>query len=207
MAGARATPATAGGPGIMSDQETAGTSEESLLLRRVAMQDHEAFAGLYDRMAGVLFSNAIHMLGDRREAEEVVQDVFLQIWHKAGAFDSQLGSPLSWMLAILRNRCIDRLRSRQRRSRVFDEATEHTEVEVAASDAMPANPFSPEEVAAIHKAVAGLPEDQRQAIAMAFFGAMTHQEIADAMKEPLGTVKARIRRGMLKLRDSLQAYL
>jgi RNA polymerase sigma-70 factor (ECF subfamily) len=191
----------------MSDPETAGTSEESLLLRRVAKRDHEAFAGLYDRVAGVLFANAIHVLGDRREAEEVVQDVFLQIWNKAAAFDSELGSPLSWMLAITRNRCIDRLRSRQRRSRVFDEAVEQTQVEVAASDALPANTFSPEETAAVRKAVASLPEDQQQAIAMAFFGAMTHQEIADALKEPLGTVKARIRRGMLKLRDSLQAYL
>lgn len=190
----------------MSDQETAGTSEGNLL-RRVAERDQAAFAALYDRVAGVLFSNAIHMLGDRREAEEVVQDVFLQIWTKAGAFDSELGSPLSWMLAITRNRCIDRLRSRQRRSRVFDEAVEQTKVEMSASDPLPAPAFSPEEVAAVRNAVAGLPKDQQQAVAMAFFGAMTHQEIAEALNEPLGTIKARIRRGMLKLRDSLQAYL
>ena len=191
----------------MSDQKTAGNSEENLLLRRIAEHDQEAFAGLYDRVAGVLFSNAIHMLGDRREAEEVVQDVFLQIWNKAAAFDSELGSPLSWMLSISRNRCIDRLRSRQRRSRVFDEAVDQTKVEVGASDSTPANAFSPEEVAAVRNAVSGLPADQRKAVAMAFFGAMTHQEIAEALKEPLGTVKARIRRGMLKLRESLQAYL
>jgi RNA polymerase sigma-70 factor (ECF subfamily) len=191
----------------MSDQEPAGTSEESLLLRRVAEGDHAAFAGLYDRVAGLLFSNALHILGDRREAEEVVQDVFLQIWNKAAAFDNELGTPLSWMLAIARNRCIDRLRSRQRRSRMFDEAVEQTDADVGASDPMSAGAFGPEEVDAIRKAVAELPADQRQAIAMAFFGAMTHQEIADALQEPLGTVKARIRRGMLKLRDSLRAYV
>lgn len=189
----------------MSDQETA--SEESLLLRRVAKLDHAAFADLYDRVAGVLFSNAVHMLGDRREAEEVVQDVFLQIWNKAAAFDSELGSALNWMLAITRNRCIDRLRSRQRRSRMFDEAVEQAGAEAGASDPMSVVGFGPEEMNAIRHAVAELPADQRQAIAMAFFGAMTHQEIADALKEPLGTVKARIRRGMLKLRDSLRAYL
>ena len=72
---------------------------------------------------------------------------------------------------------------------------------------MPANTFSSEEVAAVRTAVAGLPADQQKAVAMAFFGAMTHQEIAEALNEPLGTVKARIRRGMLKLRESLQAYL
>ena len=191
----------------MSDQPTAGSSEEGLLLRRIAKGDHSAFAGLYDRVAGILFSNAIHMLGDRREAEEVVQDVFLQIWHKAATFESELGSPLSWMLAITRNRCIDRLRSRQRRARMFDEAVEQTEIEAEASGSTFAHAFSPEEMAAVRHAVASLPADQRQAIAMAFFGAMTHQEIADALQEPLGTVKARIRRGMLKLRDSLRAYL
>jgi RNA polymerase sigma-70 factor (ECF subfamily) len=207
VAGARAIPASADGPGIMSDQKTAGNSEESLLLRRIAEGDQAAFAGLYDRVAGLLFSNAIHMLGDRREAEEVVQDVFLQIWNKAATFDGELGRPLSWMLSITRNRCIDRLRSRQRRSRVFDEAVEQTKTEMIASDPMPAHAFSPEEVAAVRHAVAGLPADQQKAIAMAFFGAMTHPEIAEALNEPLGTVKARIRRGMIKLRESLQAYL
>ena len=190
----------------MSDRSTVDHPEADLL-RRVARRDHGAFAELYDRVAGLLFSNALHMLSDRREAEEVVQDVFLQIWNKAETFDGALGNPLSWILGITRNRCIDRLRSRQRRSRVFDDAVDQSEVEVTTAAQLTASDLSPEEQAVVRKAVADLPSDQQQAIAMAFFGGMSHQEIADVLKEPLGTIKARIRRGMLKLRDSLQAYL
>lgn len=190
----------------MSDRPTVEHPEADLL-RRIAHRDHGAFAELYDRVAGLLFANTLHLLSDRREAEEVVQDVFLQIWNKAETFDGALGNPLSWMLGITRHRCIDRLRSRQRRSRVFDDAVNESEVTVTAAAPRMANDLSPEEQATVRQAVADLPAEQQQAIAMAFFGGMSHQEIADVLKEPLGTIKARIRRGMLKLRESLQAYL
>lgn len=190
----------------MSDRPTVEHPEADLL-RRIAHRDHGAFAALYDRIAGLLFSNALHMLSDRREAEEVVQDVFLQIWNKAETFDGMLGNPLSWILGITRNRCIDRLRSRQRRARVFDDAVDESEIEVTTAVPFTANDLSLEEQATVRQAVAELPAEQQQAIAMAFFGGMSHQEIADVLKEPLGTIKARIRRGMLKLRDSLQVYL
>ncbi len=180
---------------------------EADLLRRVAQRDHDAFAALYDRVAGLLFSNAIHMLADPREAEEVVQDVFLQIWKKAESFNLELGNPLSWMLGITRNRCIDRLRSRQRRARVFDDAADESKVEMTAAAPLTANDLSAGEQAAVRKAVESLPADQQQAVAMAFFGGLSHQEIAGVLKEPLGTIKARIRRGMLKLRENLQAYV
>jgi RNA polymerase sigma-70 factor (ECF subfamily) len=110
-------------------------------------------------------------------------------------------------LSIARNRAIDRLRARQRRARLADEFQA-----AAAADSAPfAPPFqsalSEEEQTAVRAAVKGLPGEQRQAIEMAFFGGMTHAEIAEALQEPLGTIKARIRRGMLKLRENLQAYL
>lgn len=158
-------------------------------------------------MAGLLYSNAIHMLADPREAEEVVQDVFLQIWNKAETFNLDLGNPLAWMLGITRNRCIDRLRSRQRRTKVFADAIDEAEVEMTTAAPVAVNDLSQEEQVAVRRAVESLPSDQQQAIAMAFFGGMSHQEIADSLKEPLGTVKARIRRGMLKLRENLQAYV
>ena len=177
------------------------------LLRRIGARDQAALGELYDRLAGVLFSTAIHILGDRREAEEIVQDVFVQIWTKAATFDGALGTPFHWTLGIARNRCIDRLRSRQRRSRLLDEA-----IEDAANDPVLAAPEAwsapgSDELAAVRKAMEGLPPDQHQAIAMAFFGGMTHAEIAGALNEPLGTIKARIRRGMLSLRDTLKAYI
>jgi RNA polymerase sigma-70 factor (ECF subfamily) len=164
-------------------------------------------AEFYDQTAGTLFSTAVRILGDAHEAEEVIQDAFLQIWGKAATFDAALGAPFYWALSITRNRAIDRLRARQRRVRLAVEFQE-----AAAADSAPfAPPFqgalSEEDQIAVRSAVKGLPDEQRQAIEMAFFGGMTHAEIADALQEPLGTIKARIRRGMLKLRESLQAYL
>jgi len=185
------------------------TTEESLaqLLQRIAGQDRQALAEFYDQTSGAIFSTAVRILGDAHEAEEVIQDAFLQIWGKASTFDVALGAPFYWALSITRNRAIDRLRARQRRVRLADELHE-----AAVSDASPFAPptqsaLSQEDLAAVRSAVNGLPGEQRQAIDMAFFGGMTHAEIAEALHEPLGTIKARIRRGMLKLRESLQAYL
>jgi RNA polymerase sigma-70 factor (ECF subfamily) len=189
----------------MLDQRTAEASQAGLL-HRIAAQDREALAEFYDQTAAVLFSTAVRILGDAHDAEEVVQDVFVQIWNKAATFDATLGAPFHWALGITRNRSIDRLRSRQRRTRVLEEMTDKTASQPVAS--LPQNPFalSEEELTGVRSAVKNLPSDQRQAIEMAFFGGMTHAEIAAALGEPLGTVKARIRRGMLKLRESMQAY-
>ena len=185
------------------------TPEESQaeLLRRIAAQDREALAQFYDEIVGVLFSTAIRILGDVLEAEEVVQDVFVQIWNKAATFDLALGAPFHWALGITRNRCIDRLRARKRRSFLLTGLAETAAIDPVASGAAAESPLSADELAAVRSAVASLPQEQRQAIEMAFFGGMTHIEIAETLSEPLGTIKARIRRGMLKLRESLQAYV
>ncbi len=190
--------------GIMLER-AAIEATEAELLRRIAAREHAALGELYDGMGGVVFSLAMRMLSDQREAEEVVQDVFLQIWNKAGTFDGLLGSVLSWSLGITRNRCIDYLRARQRRTRIVAEAAIES-AEEPESVGPGANALGEAEQEAVRAAVAGLPPEQHQAISMAFFGGMTHQEIADVLGEPLGTVKARIRRGMLKLKESLQAY-
>jgi len=184
-------------------------SEESQaqLLHRIAGQDRQALAEFYDQTAGTLFSTAVRILGDAHEAEEVIQDAFLQIWGKAATFDTALGAPFYWALSITRNRAIDRLRARQRRVRLADELHEFAAADSAQSAQPFRSEFSQEDLAKVRAAVGGLPGDQRQAIEMAFFGGMTHSEIAEALHEPLGTIKARIRRGMLKLRETLQAYL
>jgi len=178
------------------------------LLRRIAAQDRQALGELYDQFAGVLYSVAWRILGDPHEAEEVIQDVFVQIWDKAAAFNAALGAPLTWALSITRNRSIDRVRARQRRSRVLVEMTEGgsagPEAEVQWSEP---SLLDGDQTRMVRTAVGNLPAEQRQAIEMAFFGGLTHLEIASALNEPLGTIKARIRRGMLKLRDSLQGQL
>ena len=176
------------------------------LLRRIATGDRAALAEFYDQIAGPLFSTATRILGDAHEAEEVVQDVFVQIWEKAATFDAALGSPFHWAMRITRNRSIDRLRSRQRRTKLATQFQEISEIELAGPTAAAAG-LDAEELVEIRSAVRGLPADQRIVIEMAFFGGQTHFEIAEALQEPLGTIKARIRRGMMKLRESLQGYL
>src|SRR6187551_3829065 len=102
------------------------------LLHAIAAQDRAALADFYDLAGGVFFATALKMLGDTHEAEEVVQDVFVQIWTKAATFDAALGAPFHWALGITRNRCIDRIRARQRRSRLIEDASEETQAAVAA---------------------------------------------------------------------------
>ena len=190
----------------MLDPATA-TDLQARLLQRIAAQERAALSEFYDQTAGVIYSTALKMLGDPSEAEEVVQDVFVQIWTKAGSFDAKLGKPFHWALGITRNRAIDRLRSRQRRNRVFAEATDETDDTAAAPEVDSPALRGADETATVRAAVKNLPPDQRQAIELAFFGGLTHAEIAENLGEPLGTVKARIRRGMLKLRESLSVYL
>lgn len=177
------------------------------LLQRVSDRDHGAVAEFYDLVAGVLFSTAVRILRDTHDAEEILQDVFVQIWNKAGDFDPTMGSPLHWSLAITRHRCIDRLRSRQRRSRLAEQMTQQSEMAGASAARPQAQLLGAAEASVVQQAVKGLPEDQRVAIEMAFFSGLSHGEIAESLQEPLGTVKARIRRGMLKLREQLRNYL
>jgi RNA polymerase sigma-70 factor (ECF subfamily) len=192
----------------MLDRQAADEANDTQtqLLRRVAAQDRQALAEFYDLVAGVLFSTSVRILSDPQEAEEVIQDVFVQIWDKASTFDVNLGSPFHWALSITRNRSIDRLRSRQRRSRLLEELRGESppDTEIFSAPAEAEGRLGSEDAAAVRSAVNSLPAEQRQAIELAFFGGLTHAEIATAVGEPLGTIKARIRRGMLKLRDSLQ---
>ena len=177
------------------------------LLGRIAAQDRQALAELYDQISSILFATSLRILGDTHEAQEVIQDVFMQIWNKAGVFNAELGSPIHWALGITRNRSIDRLRSRQRRGRLIEEL-KSAAVNDPTLEAVPEhNLLGAEEIAGVRSAVKALPLEQRQAIELAFFRGLTHAEIAENLKEPLGTVKARIRRGMLKLRDELKSYL
>lgn len=189
----------------MPDADPAEESQVELL-RRIAAHDRQAVAEFYDQVAGALFSTATRILGDAHEAEEVVQDVFVQIWEKAGTFDAALGSPFTWAMRITRNRAIDRLRARQRRTKLAEQFEANLTIG-AAQGSVALEQLDPEAVRRIHATVSSLPADQKRVIEMAFFGGQTHMEIAATLGEPLGTIKARIRRGMLKLRESLQGYL
>jgi RNA polymerase sigma-70 factor (ECF subfamily) len=187
----------------MFDQQSA-EEQQTKLLRRIAAHDRQALGEFYDQVAGALFSTSVRVLSDAHEAEEVIQDVFVQIWDKAAMFDPKMGAPFHWALSITRNRSIDRLRARQRRTRLMGELEEAAAHNSAPESFSSQNALGDDELAVVRSAVGGLPRDQRQAIEMAFFGGLTHLEIAESLKEPLGTIKARIRRGMLKLKEGLE---
>jgi RNA polymerase sigma-70 factor (ECF subfamily) len=171
-------------------------------LERVIARDSAALAELYDEHSRRLFGLILRILKDRDEAEEVLQEVFVQAWTRASTYDRGLGSPAGWLLGIARNRAIDRLRANSAR--------------VRAVEAVPQPPptASPEGRAAVaerqrdvQQALDALPSEQRELIEQAYFLGFTHSELAARLSLPLGTVKTRIRRGMLSLRSQLETRL
>jgi len=179
------------------------------MIARVGNGDQSAFSALYDRLSGPLYSLALKMLGDATDAQDALQEVFVQIWSRAATYNPEKSSVFSWAVLLTRSRAIDRLRARDRRLRVVvgstpDEAkvaetTNASMIESAADTAEKSD-----EAARVRYVLNNLPSEQRQAIDLAFFGHLTHHEIATQLGQPLGTVKARIRRGLLRLREQLR---
>jgi RNA polymerase sigma-70 factor (ECF subfamily) len=153
----------------------------------------------------VLTGVAARILYDPRDVEDTLQETFLQVWERAAVYEAALGSPLTWLVTLTRHRCIDRLRALQRRSRALESLTEETPEPATAPDATGAGALLAEDGVRVREALKQLPAEQTQAIELAFFGGLTQTQIAERLGEPLGTVKARIRRGLLKLRELLAA--
>jgi RNA polymerase sigma-70 factor (ECF subfamily) len=171
-------------------------------LERVIARDSDALAELYDGHGRRLFGLILRILKDRDEAEEVLQEVFMQAWTRASTYDQGLGSPAGWLLGIARNRAIDRLRANSVRVRAVEAVPEPPPTE------------SPEGCAAVaerqrdvRQALDALPSEQRELIEQAYFLGFTHSELAARFRLPLGTVKTRIRTGMLLLRGHLENRL
>ena len=191
----------------MAETSTAQQVLDQEMIARIGRRDQSAFSALYDRLSGPLYSLAMKMLGDPAEAQDALQDVFLQIWSRAGTYDPEQSSVFSWTVLLTRSRVIDRLRARGRRSRVVVASTEDSSTTVAgdastvesAADTAEKN----DEAARVRYVLNNLPSEQREAIELAFFEHLSHHEIAARLGQPLGTVKARIRRGLLKLRQRL----
>lgn len=181
-------------------------TEEVELLRRVAGGDEPSFARLYDRFARPLFSVAQGILRDVLVAEEVLQEVFVQIWERAIRYDPRCGKPLTWAIVLTRNKCIDRLRAQQRRSRLIEMIEQSGDQQfMNVGEPVSHELLDRERIEAMRRAMKELPAEQRLAIELAFLGGLTQTEIAGRLELPLGTVKARIRRGMLQLRSRLEA--
>jgi RNA polymerase sigma-70 factor (ECF subfamily) len=174
------------------------------LVGRLASGDRAAMAQLYDIYGKLLYSLAFRMLADEGDAEDVVQDVFTRVWSHASTFDNARGSVIAWLVTMTRTRAIDRLRARRTRP-------EATAVhDRAAIDGLPVSAapidmrlISEQEGLRLRQALEALPSLERIAIELAYFEGLSQSEIADRLEQPLGTVKTRMRRGLLRLRDAV----
>lgn len=170
------------------------------LLHAVARGEEGALTALYDRYRLILFGLLVRILNSREEAEDVLQEVFLQVWRRAADFDEGRGRPFTWLVTLARSRAIDRLRVLAARQRLSDSAA--LEVTAEASDAV-ADTLHAEQREIIARALASLPAEQRRALKLAYFEGLTQSEIAARLGSPLGTVKTRMRAGMTTLRELL----
>jgi RNA polymerase sigma-70 factor, ECF subfamily len=174
------------------------------LLRAIARRDESALGSLYDRYRLILFGLLVRILNSREEAEDILQDVFLQVWRRATDFDERRGKPFTWLVTLARSRAIDRLRHLSSRERTVNAAAgaRSDEVSDAAQDALRS-----EQREIVAGALAELPEEQRRALMLAYFEGLTQSEIAARTGTPLGTIKTRMRSGMIKLRELLSPKL
>ncbi len=172
------------------------------MLEAIACGDERAFAATYDRYSAILFGLLLRILHDRQEAEDVLQEVFLQIWQRAASFDAQRGRAFTWLVTLTRSRAIDRLRANGSRERAAQAAVvEAVEPVVDAEE----DAERAERGATIRTALAAIPEEQRRALLLAYFEGLSQTEIAARLGQPLGTVKTRMRSGMTRLRELLRA--
>lgn len=175
------------------------------LLARTALADQQAFGELYRSTSSHLYGVAVRMLREAPLAEEVVQESYVAIWHHAGTYVAAKSQPLTWLTAIVRNRCLDALRKRE-----LDTISMTADGDDDADLDLPVDGGTPDQLllqgadaASVRDCVERLEGGSRQAIALAFFQGLTHAELAEHLREPLGTVKSWVRRGLERLRQCL----
>ncbi len=168
----------------------------------MAAGNHAALAKCYDVIGPVVFSLAVRMLRDRPAAEDVTQDVFIQVWRQAGNYDTSRGSPQAWVMMIARTRILDRLRSRSA-GIVLKSVGDHLPDAPDAEDWPDDLAITHEDAVNVRTALATLPADQKQAIQLAYFDGLTHLEVSTKLGVPLGTIKTRIRLGLMKIKEKL----
>lgn len=176
---------------------------EAELLSAVARRDERAFAALYDQYSSILFGLLLRILRSRPEAEDVLQEVFLQVWQQAAAFDPARGRPFTWLVTLTRSRAIDRLRMLDSRDRAAQRSAKEAPpgADATRTDDLAINTEYRE---LVEGALAQLPEEQRRALVLAYLDGMSQSEIAAKTGQPLGTVKTRTRAGLMKLNELLR---
>jgi RNA polymerase sigma-70 factor (ECF subfamily) len=176
--------------------------EDLVLMAKIAARDTTSFNQLYKKYVGLMYNTINSVTNDHYDTEDVIQEVLTQIWNKCHLYEPSKGKPITWVTTLAKNRAIDRVRSKQRRFRLSEDfgkqvVTYNEEYEQSAVDKI----MSEEKKLAVLKAMNNLTSDQREAISLNFFTDMTQNEVADRLKEPLGTIKARIRRGISRLEN------
>jgi RNA polymerase sigma-70 factor, ECF subfamily len=180
----------------------ASTPPDEELIARVCWHEEPALATIYDRYSRLIYMIALRIVGDRELAEEVVQDVFQAVWQSAGSFQPN-GNFSAWLIGIARHRAIDATRSRRHRARAREELLDDERM-AGQGSASGSEADMLMLRAVVRSALAELPASQRQAIELGYYGGLTHTEIAAQLGEPVGTVKSRVRLGLLKLRELLK---
>lgn len=189
-----------------SGEQSSQSAADRELMQRIVAGDEAAFSSLYRRLSPGLFSMIHQILQDRKESEDVLQEAFVQMWKRAATYDDGRSALFTWAVMISRNKAIDRLRARQRRARlVSDAASEPSSAPEDCESGADVLSGQSDERKRIRAALFTLPPPQREALELAFFNDMTQAEVSAKLSEPLGTIKARIRRGLLALRDILQS--
>lgn len=175
------------------------------LIEAVAAGNQKAFAELYDRLSGPLHSLCLRMLGSAEEAEDALQEAFMVIWRRAPSYDAQYGAVFTWAVHLTKCKIIDHLRSRDRRLRIVAVSSEGKPAEQMAANGGDAvsRVDQKEQAGRMRQVVGELPAEQSEVIELAFYSDLTHHEISARLGQPLGTIKARIRRALLKLRDRM----
>jgi len=176
------------------------------LLARTALSDQAAFADLYRLTAPHLYAVALRILREPPLAEDLLQEAFVSVWHHAGTYNAAKAQPRTWLTSIVRNRCLDALRRRRPDTVTMTRDDDETEIEFEAPGPTPVDMLlAGAEAHAVRACVDALEGGQKQAIALAFYEGLSHSELAQRLREPLGTVKSWVRRGLERLKKCLES--
>lgn len=189
---------------VFSPSESSPVSPDAALIQRLLQRDVQAFEELYDRHSRIVYGLVLRIIRQASTAEEVAQDIFLQLWRNASQYDFSRGPFLPWLLTLARNRALDQLRLKSERQRRREEQAEELPPVVSAPD-FEGNLDEKRRAARVRELMAALQPQQKRAIELAYFEGLSHSEIAAKLQEPLGTVKSWIRNGLLKLKEGLRA--